>query len=165
MASEFVRTRAYLKKYGESVTQEIRTRLRNNGKLASGALYDSIRFEMTDTGSKVTISFHMLDYGRFVDKGVEGAESGRAGEGGRSVYKYTTKMPPREAIESWMKLKGIAMEASYPIRRYIFRFGITPTNFFTIPTTRRVKQLERGVRDAMVQDVETIIKREFGRKK
>ena len=38
MANNFKNTRAYLVKYGNQVEQEIETRLRNNGKIASGDL-------------------------------------------------------------------------------------------------------------------------------
>jgi hypothetical protein len=165
MAGEFKHTKAFLHKYGNSVEQEIKVRLRNNGKMGTGALYDSIDYEVTETSTKFKITFHMLDYGRFVDKGVEGSESGKAGEGGSSQYAYTNKMPPKEEIERWMKIKGIPLEASYPIRRKIFTLGITPTNFFTIPTTRRIKQLEQGVKEAMVKDIDENLRRQYGKNK
>lgn len=164
MAVEYINTRQVLREYGDSVVKEIRTRLRNNGKVSSGGLYDSIKLEVKETNTKFTISFHMLDYGRFVDKGVKGAESGKAGDGGTSPYAFKNKMPPAAAIEKWLKIKGIAKEASYPIRRHIFKFGITPTNFFTLPTTRRAEQLKRNVKQAMIADVEGIVKKEFGKK-
>lgn len=165
MAGNYPITKNYLTTYGNQVEQEIETRLRNNDKYSSGDLYDSIRYEIKENSVKFTISFYMLDYGRFVDKGVKGAESGKAGEGGTSPYAFRSKMPPPKAIEKWMKIKGIPAEASYPIRRTIFRLGITPTNFFSIPTTRRKKQLEEGVRNSMIKDVEANIKKQYGKKR
>lgn len=46
MANNFKNTRAYIVKYGNEVENEIETRLTNNGKIASGDLYDSIRYEI-----------------------------------------------------------------------------------------------------------------------
>lgn len=165
MATEFKHTLAELHEYGKSVTREIKTRLRSSGRNGSGDLYDSIHYEITETNVKVTISFHMNRYGTYIDKGVQGSESGRAGEGGKSPYRFRNKMPPRSAFDSWLKIKRIPKDASYPIRRHIFKFGITPTNFFTIPTTRRAKQLEKDIRAAMIKDVEASMNKTLSKKK
>lgn len=165
MATEFKNTKALLENYGKSVVSEIKVRLRNNGKTGSGALHDSIKCEVTETGTKLSISFFMLDYGRFVDKGVQGAETGRAGDGGRSIYSFKNKMPPASAFSGWLKSNGLPASASYPIRRHIFKVGMTPTNFFTIPTTRRAKQLEKDVKIAMEKDIEASLKKTVSTKK
>jgi hypothetical protein len=157
--SQFKNTDKFLRTYGNQVEQEIETRLTKAGKYASGKLLESVRYEVKDVAKGLAISFYMADYGKFVDKGVEGAESGKAGKGGSSIYKFGNKMPPEKSIKSWLKIKGIPEKASYPIRRSIWKFGITPTNFFTIPTTRRVKQLEAGIKTNMILDAEAIIKR------
>ena len=155
MAENYKETKAFLRKYGDSVEQEIEKRLTNNGKIASGKLYDSIRYEVKETKSEFIISFLMADYGDYVDKGVQGSESGKAGKGGKSKYKYRNLMPPEtREFRSWLKLKGIPKEKSYVIRRSIWKFGITPTNFFTIPTTRRQKYFDEQVAIAMAKDID-----------
>jgi hypothetical protein len=40
-------------------------------------------------------------------------------------------------------------------------FGIQPTNFFTIPTTRRQKQFEQGLGDAMALDIDKQLEKEL----
>lgn len=162
--SKFKNTDKFVRTYGNQVEQEIERRLVAAGKDASGKLLQSIRYDVKEKANKIIIAFYMADYGKYVDKGVQGAESGRAGDGGRSIYKFKNKMPPPKSIEKWLKIKGIPKEASYPIRRSIYRFGITPTNFFTIPTTRRVKQLEAGIKKNMILDAEALIQKEFKKK-
>lgn len=164
-ASKYPNTLTFLKKYGESVEQEIGTRLHGFGKIDSGNLDDSISYAITEENGRMKIIFRMADYGKYVDKGVKGSESGKAGEGGNSIYAFTNKMPPAKALSGWLKRKGLPESASFPIRRHIFRFGITPTNFFTIPTMRRQKQLENGIRDNMIKDIEQLLQKEFGKKK
>jgi len=163
--SKFKNTDKFVRTYGNQVEQEIETRLIKSGKEASGKLLQSIRYEVKEKAGQVIIAFFMADYGKFVDKGVQGAKSGKAGDGGRSIYKFKNKMPPKKSIEKWLKIKGIPESASYPIRRSIYMFGITPTNFFTIPTTRRLKQLEQGIEKNMKIDAEQIISKEFKKKK
>lgn len=161
---KFKHTEKFLRTYGNQVEQEIEARLHGFDKIATGKLMQSIRYEIRETANSIAITFLMEDYGKFVDKGVQGAESGRAGEGGRSPYKFKNKMPPPESIRQWLKIKGIPEKASFPIRRSIWRFGITPTNFFTIPTTRRRKQLEEGIKNGLILDAEEAIKKEFKKK-
>ena len=57
MANNFKNTRAYIVKYGNEVENEIETRLTNNGKIASGDLYDSIRYEIKEDSKKFVINF------------------------------------------------------------------------------------------------------------
>ena len=162
--SKFKNTDKFLRTYGNQVEQEIETRLTKAGKYASGKLLESVRYEIKEKTNQVIVAFFMADYGKFVDKGVEGFESGKAGKGGSSIYKFGKKMPPEKSIKQWLKIKGIPEKASFPIRRSIWKFGITPTNFFTIPTTRRIKQLEEGIKKNMIKDAEEIIKKESKKK-
>jgi hypothetical protein len=154
MAAKFPETEKFIRTYGSQVEQEIETRLHNSGRVASGKLYDSIRYEVKREKQDFILSFKMADYGKYIDKGVRGAEKNRAG---KSPYKFTTKMPPIKPIMKWMKLKGIDKSKAWAVRRSIYLFGITPTNFFTIPTTRRAKQFEQGYIKAMGRDLDNMI--------
>lgn len=155
MVSNYPETEKYLKKYGDSVEQEIETRLRNNGKYATGELYDSIRYEITETKVKFTISFYMASYGVYVDKGTKPSKYAK------SEGKGTGNSPFIKSLMKWCQIKGLPKAAAFPIRRKIWEFGQRPTNFFTIPTTRRAKQLAAGVEKAMAIDVENIIRKEI----
>jgi len=154
MANNFKNTRAYLVKYGNQVEQEIETRLRNNGKIASGDLYDSIRYDIKEDSKKFIISFYMADYGRYVDKGTKPSKYDN------STGKGTGKSPFIKSLMRWCQIRGLPKNAAFPIRRKIWKMGIAPTNFFTIPTTRRAKQFEKGIETAMALDVDQYIKKQ-----
>lgn len=116
-------------KYGEEVVAEMQTRLKSNGKVATSTLLNSIGYDARKTSTdKAELVFFMADYGIYVDKG-----------------RKPGKMPPISKIEKWCRVKGIPEAAAFPIARKIGRFGIAPTNFFTIPTTRRLKQFQDKV--------------------
>ena len=165
MQSRFPITRKYIETYGKSVESEIKKRLKGHDKYASGKLYESIRFIMKETPKDFTLDFTMLDYGKYVDKGVKGSKTNKAGN---TPYKYTNKMPPTKVFDKWILRKGLAPRdkkgkflnrnrIKFAIARSIFLHGVAPTNFFTIPTTRRAKQFEAGVGNAMAQDLDKMI--------
>ena len=103
----------------------------------------------------------MADYGQYVDKGVNGTEKNWG-----SIYSYKKGQPTGgkskfiSSLQKWCAIKGIPKGAAFAIRRNIFKYGIAPTNFFTIPTTRRRKQLEDGIRKNMALDIELAIEQE-----
>ena len=165
MQSKFPITRKYIETYGKSVESEIKKRLKGHDKYASGKLYESIRFIMKETPKDFTLDFTMLDYGKYVDKGVKGSKTNKAGN---TPYKYTNKMPPTKVFDKWVLRKGLAPrdkkgkflnrdKIKFAIARSIFLHGVAPTNVFTIPTRRRAKQLEAGVGNAMAQDLDKMI--------
>lgn len=118
-----------LNKYGEELTAEMRTRLQGHDKVASGTLLNSIGYEVKETAPGVSeLAIFMADYGIYVDKG-----------------RKPGKMPPVSKIREWCKVKGIPEKAAFPIARNIGRFGIAPTNFFTIPITRRAAQFQEKI--------------------
>lgn len=171
MASDFKNTLAFVKKYAASVEQEIKTRLVNSGHVASGKLFDSIRAEVKeDKNFGILLKYKYAKYLKYVDKGVSGAgmpsgfkgkkkkvNKGQFDKTDNRVHAFGKKMPPEKSISDWMRIQGIPKEASFPIRRSIWMFGIAPTNFFTIPTTRRQKQLNEGIEKNMAKDFEQIL--------
>ena len=173
MASEFKFTDKYLNKYGKEVVSEIKTRLSGLGKKATGGLINSIKYKIAP--NDLTLSFYMNEYGKYVDKGVSGAgivkgfkgkkkkvEKGQLDVYDKRVHKFGSKMPPdNSAFRKWLKVKGIDKGASFAIRRSVWMFGIAPTNFFTIPTTRRQKQFEQGVGDVIAQDIDKQLEKEL----
>lgn len=155
MVGNYPNTLKYLKTYGDSVESEIETRLKGFGKYASGKLYNSIRYEIKETDDKFIVSFFMADYGKYVDKGTKPSKYAN------STGKGTGKSKFIESLMKWCVIKGLPKQAAFPIRRNIWKYGIPPTNFFTIPTTRRIKQLETAVEKTMAQDVDKMIQNEF----
>lgn len=165
MASEYKNTERFVRTYANQVESEIETRLRNNGKYASGKLYDSIRYELTDNGQgRFNIKFKMASYGEYVDKGVNGYEQSRGSK--YSFKPKTGKGTGRKSafitsLQKWCTIKGIDKGAAFAIRRNIWKYGIVSTNFFTIPTTRRVKQFAAGYKKNLSLDIEQMIKNDL----
>lgn len=157
--TEYKHTEKFIRDYANSVESEIETRLHNAGKIASGRLYDSIGYELKETNARFVLTFKMADYGKYVDKGVKPSKYANSTGGGTGKSAFIA------ALQKWCVLKGLPKEAAFPIRRHIWKVGIPPTNFFTIPTTRRVKQLERGVEKNMAIDIEDFIKKEINKNK
>lgn len=158
MASEYKNTERFVRTYGDQVEQEIETRLHNLGKVASGTLIDSIRYEVKEDKTRFVLSFYMADYGKWVDKGSKPSKYANSSGGGKGKSKFIT------SLMKWCAIRGLPKEAAFPIRRNILKFGQSPTNFFTIPTTRRRKQLEAGIKKNMALDIEAIIKKEINKK-
>lgn len=92
-------------------------------KRASGQLYNSINYRVTQKQDDWTLTLLSEDYLKFVDKGVSGTQRRY-----NTPYSYKTKKPPISAIKQWTRVKGIPEEAAYPIQNKIFRFGLKPTN-------------------------------------
>ena len=153
--SEYKNTLAFITKYGNQVENEIETRLNNYGKIASGKLYDSIRYEVKQAKGEFILSFLMASYGYYVDKGVKPHPEYLTGKGTGKKSKFI------EALKKWCKIKGIPQNAAYPIRRSIWKYGIKPTNFFTIPTTRRQKYFENELGNMMAKDLDIQLQKEL----
>jgi hypothetical protein len=174
MAGNFPYTEAFVRKYADQVEQEIINRAISEGKYATGKLIKSLRKQVRESKEGIALRFYFVkpgsDYADFVDKGVSGAGVPNGFKGKKKAvarskyYKFTNKMPPEKSIKSWMRIHGIPKKASYPIRRSIFIFGIQPTWFFTIPTTRRKDQFNKGVEKALAKDFQESILKEFKKK-
>jgi hypothetical protein len=157
MASEFKNTEEYINRYGTEVVAEIRTRLRGHGKIASSELYDSIDYEVKENTRRFILTFKMSRHGQFVDKGTKPSKYANKEGGGSGKSAFIT------ALQKWCEIKGLPKNAAFPIRRNIWKFGLPPTNFFTIPTTRRRKQFEKNVEKNMAKDIENIIKKDVNK--
>jgi hypothetical protein len=95
----------------------------------------------------------MADYGTFVDKGIKPSKYADSTGKGRGKSKFIT------SLQKWCRIKGLPEGLAFPIRRNIWKFGIKPTNFFTIPTTRRLKQFHKGIELNMAKDMDTEIQK------
>ncbi len=141
-------------RYGESVVNEMKTRLINAGKKATGDLIKSLDWDIEIDEDAFLLEFDMLDYGVYVD---EGRKPG--------------KFPPINAIMKWVKVKKIGnffygkgskkkkeldqKQIAFVIARSIAKNGIPPTRFYTLSTTRRVDKFEADFQKALEKDVET----------
>jgi hypothetical protein len=117
-----------MKEFGKDYVKILYRELRREGKDATGALINSLAFEIREEAQQIQIILLANDYLKYVDKG-------------RKPGKY----PPIKAIAKWVQVKGISKEAIFPIARSIYKFGIKPTNviqrvikeFETSPTLQK----------------------------
>jgi len=145
-------------------------------KKTSGRLKNSINGDYIPETQ--TAFFTMMEYGKYQDLGVKGTQSGQSvgkryyGNQARE-YKYTTKMPPPSALDSFVVRKGLAPRDSkgrfvgravntvgfqkslaFLIARSIFGKGIKPSLFFTKPFIKYYKDLPNKVLQAFGDDFE-----------
>ena len=62
----------YLHSLGKYVVKQSRTMLTKAKKNVSKDLYNSIKYEVISDDDNFILQFYMVDYGKFVDKGVSG---------------------------------------------------------------------------------------------
>lgn len=100
-----------MKEFGKDYVKILYRELRREGKDATGALINSLAFEIKEEATQIQFLIKANDYLKYVDKG-------------RKPGKY----PPIKAIAQWARVKGISQDAVFPIARSIYKFGIKPTN-------------------------------------
>lgn len=130
----------FLNQRGLDITSEIKDVLQKNQVIASGDLYNSVNFRVNKVGEDYKLVITYLDYGEFVLKGR------RAG----------SKPPPIQPIQKWCKIKGIPIEAAYPIAKEIGRRGIKPLNFL-FPFYNKINQIERQLESDVALEIERMI--------
>ena len=145
LADQYLRDE--LNKFAKYVIQQSRSNLSKGKKNVSKELYNSLGYEISQSGSTMSLGFDMVDYGKFQDRGVSGTEKKY-----NTPYKYTNKMPPAKAFDKWTIRKGIAPRGkggkfekrkglNYAIAKSIYKKGIRPSMFFTKPFAAAFKRL------------------------
>ena len=158
--SEF---RKALEKYAQFVIKKSRENLQKGGRYGthnkSNALSRSLEYRIK--GDKV--SFLSEDYGEYLDKGVKGAKSTYP-ESSASPFKYTSKRPPAEVFEKWIKKSNIQgrdkktgrfitrQSLSYIIANSIYSKGIKATMFFTKPFEEALPLFEDEFLEGFLND-------------
>jgi len=156
-----------LNAFKKFVIQQSRSRLTKGKSNVSKKLYNSIDGEVKVNPNSFELSFSMLEYGVYQDKGVKGTKSNYI-ENKNSPFSYKSKMPPRKSIEDWVKSrrfqfrdkKGRFMSytsMSYIIQRSIFQKGLKASLFFTKPFEQGFKKLPDQLIEAYGLDVEQLL--------
>ena len=141
---------------GEKIVEQLRENLQQHS--ASGRLAESVSFNIDEVGvDKYKVSISMLDYGKYLDKGVKGKKSTYA-SAAQSPFKYTNKLPPYSAIAQWLSRKATSgvtkgggklpfktmgkksnvsegRSRVYAVRQSIFNKGIEGTGFLSSVVT------------------------------
>lgn len=144
-----------LKEYAVLSTKEAKAIIKKSDSLASGDLYNSLELNYTDEGGDIQLTVNAVDYATFIDSGVKGSQSTYPSSKA-SPYKYKNKLPPKEPIAKWMKLKGIKGRdkktgrfikqdsANFLIRKSINKKGIKGIHF-TDAYSENMPKLEKAL--------------------
>ena len=164
-----------LGRIGKEVRRRARISLKARGKVVTGKLYNSIRYEQyvsrNEKSLNLTFSFPGAEYAKFVDEGVRGSIS--SAKAPRSPFRFGSGSGPsgglRPAIDRWVVKKGIAPRGAggqfasrkgmvYAISRSIYQTGIRPSYFFTNAYDRTLKKHNAKLEKAIGDDIGNAIK-------
>lgn len=98
--------------WGKYIVQQSRTRLTKGKHNVDSKLYNSLKYEVKESASGIETLVDMLDYGKFVDKGVRGANAYYADANTSSSpysFKSSSKIPPVQSLADWAKKKNIRL--------------------------------------------------------
>lgn len=134
------------KKWAQQVVTNAKSILLRNKKIATGALYESVRYQV-DTNGKITFLF---------------APEGKWVQSGR---RRGARFPPPAPILQWIKAKGIRgrdrttgrfitdRALTYLISRGISQNGIKPLPFMSMAIKESKEQLKKELKQAITKSM------------
>ena len=140
---------------GIEIVDHIKQALSEKGKDATGALSESIRYNITDGPSGLTLNITSLDYLRNVNDG-----------------RKPGKMPPSNKLIPWVQARGIRMttksggivpaaSAAFVIAKSIGEKGIKPTNILDDTQQWIIENKLPQFSDAVTNDINDMVKNLF----
>ena len=163
--------------YKKYVVQQSKSNLTKAGHKASGSLYGSIKgyvnrkFKRDIKGmflggtTMPSASFEMLDYGKFVDEGVQGTNSNYVGNSSPNKFgKSGATSVPVGPIKQWLQRKGLDTKLAFVIARSIYQKGIKRSLFFTKPFEARYKPMMMAYHSAIADDIANNVAMKLRRK-
>jgi hypothetical protein len=163
----------FLNAFAKYVIQQSRSNLSKSNKNSSKSLYNSIDKEIQVSANSFRLAFLMEDYGKFIDKGVQGSNPSGIKNGVQkapnSPYKFKSKSIPTKVLDKWVIKKGIAPRnkagkflsrqgIKFAIAKSIALQGIKPSLFFTKPFEKAFERLPDELVEAYGLDVEQFLK-------
>lgn len=152
-----------LEKYAKYVVQQSRSNLTKKGNKASGDLYKSLGFQVTDDN----ITFTGEEYGLYQDQGVRGKNAYYSASA-NSPFRFGTgtgrKGGLTQGIAKWIKQKGIKgrdkktgrfitdKSLTFLISRSIYDKGLRATLFFTKPFEAGLVKYGDEIAEAFIED-------------
>lgn len=162
-----------LEKIGKMWRKNARISLRMQGKVNTGALYESIPVIVGEDANEYYVNITpQVDYWEFVDKGVQGASRNIFARQSESPFKFGANKTRglRGAIDKWVIQKGIQgtrdaqgrftprKSLVYLISNAIWHRGLKPS-FFISDTLKRLKpKAMQWLGLALGQDIANAIK-------
>ena len=131
------------KKWAQLVVSNAKSILLKNDKVASGNLYNSVRYTVNSQGK---LQFLFAEEGKYV-------QSGR---------RRDARFPPPAPIEKWIRQKGIngltkngepigIKSLTYLISRSIAKKGIKPLPFMSMAIKQSKEQLKKELKKAVTK--------------
>lgn len=172
----------YLESFGKYLVKQSRTRLtkgttKYGSKNVTKALYNSISFRVDVTQDGFSLKLFMLDYGKFIDKGVSGKKliqqyTTYNKKRKPSPYQYTDRMPPPRALDKWIVKRGLsprnkkgqftgrtissvgfAKSIQFLVARKIYLKGIPSFSFFQKSLETGLLKFSDNILEAVKQDI------------
>ena len=97
--------KSLFQKQGNTISEEIKSELKDQGHLHTGKLFNSIKSTATTEGKEVALNVSMLDYFEFVNRGVRAS---RIPFGGKRTGKKRSKYI--KALINYFKQKGKSIQ-------------------------------------------------------
>ena len=164
--------------FAKYVIQQSRSKLTKGGKKASGALYNSLGYNVEQTAKGFSLSFEMENYATFQDLGVKGKSS--SSKAPNSPYRFGSGSGKKggltKGIDKWVRRKGIQFRdkksgrfltydsTAFIISRSIYQTGIKASMFFTKPFTKAFKRLPDELLEAYSIGIEKQIQVNINKK-
>ena len=172
-------TYKYLNEFAKYVIQQSRSNLSKSNRNSSKSLYNSLDSEIEVSANSFRLAFLMEDYGKFIDKGVQGSNPSGIKKGVQkapnSEYRFKSKSIPTKVLDKWVIKKGIAPRnksgkflsregLKFAIAKSIALQGIRPSLFFTRPFEAAFKNLPDELTQAYGLDVEQFLQYTINKK-
>jgi hypothetical protein len=172
-------TYKYLNDFAKYVIQQSRSNLTKSNKNSSKSLYNSLDSKIEVSANSFRLAFLMEDYGKFIDKGVQGSNPSGIKKGVQkapnSEYRFKSKSIPTKVLDKWVIKKGIAPRnksgkflsregLKFAIAKSIALQGIRPSLFFTRPFEAAFQNLPDELVQAYGLDVEQFLKYTINKK-
>lgn len=167
---------------GMNVVSRAKGNLQKNN--SSGDLSNSLEYRIDETDPEnPKLNFYSLEYGNFVDQGVQGNDPSKMPEGSIARYNKAPKSPYqfgtgsykgsgslRGAIDKWVVQKGIPSVRDekgkfikrkslvYLMSRSIWYTGLRPTYFFTNAQDSESRGVQRKLTKAYLKDISNELK-------
>ena len=140
-------TEKVLQDFGKSFVEYYQSLLLEEDKVASGDLFNSVKYIIDINDNSIEVSISLLDYWKYIE---HGRKSGT--------------WPPINQIENWIRVKNIKpypyngklptiKQLSYLISRKIYERGIEPNPLFKKTTDNIIDLFKNELENAVTKDV------------
>lgn len=162
----YPRAKAVLQRWKTYVVNQAKSNLTRGKHKASGELHKSIKGfvnskmnrdikgKFTGGSTMPSITFEMLQYGKFLDEGVKGSKSSYPKSMlSPNKFRNGKKSVPVGPIRKWLNAKGLDQKLAFIISKSIYEKGIEKTGFFERAFDKRRKITFRAYHHAIADDI------------